>query len=223
MDKRTPTAGKSDTMVITNLPERISEKKHFLIEKGETPFTGDETLRYFYFILSGKIKISQIHPLSSKEQTTHLLSRGDMFDVVTLLDSDRHDYIATALERSEIVQVPIGHIREKIDTDPAFKRFFFPYLARQMRQMGDLAVDLSLYDVYHRLLRLIERNMEVTEDKSELHLINDLSHEELAALVGTVRKVLNRNLQKLKQDGIIDISRKQISLRDIKKLLDFLE
>ncbi len=216
-------AENSDIVLTKALPQLVSQQKHLIIESGENAFTCDDTIRYFYFILSGKIKISQVNIESSKEQTIQLLGRGDMFDVVTLLDRGYHEYVATALERSEIVQVPIEHVREKIDNDPEFNRFFFPYLGRQIRQMETLAVDLSLYDVYKRLLRLIARNIKHSGEGTHLGLINDLSHQELAALVGTVRKVLNRNLQKLKQEGIIDISRKKITLKDLKALFDRLQ
>lgn len=209
----------TDTAPSLNLPSLLTQKKTIIFQAGETPFTSEDTLRYFYFILRGKIKISQLNLETLKEQTTNLLKRGDMFDVVTLLDRNSHDYTATTLEESEVIQVPIHHIRDLIETNPAFNRYFFPYLGQQMRSMEDLAVDLSLYDVYHRLLRLFARNVDA-EDGNSLTLINDLSHEELAALVGSVRKVVNRNLQQLKREGIIDISRKQIILKDLEKILD---
>lgn len=216
-------SAEAETIVSQTLPQLVSKKKHIVIHAGEIAFTSDETLRYFYFVMRGKIKISQINPESSKEQITHLLSRGDMFDIVSLLDGQYHEYTATALEESEILQVPIEHVRERINSDPEFNRFFFPYLGKQMRQMENLVLDLSLYDVYHRLLRLMARNLDTDETGFDLKLINNLSHEELAALVGTVRKVLNRNLQKLKQEGIIDISRKKIILQDLDALFEELD
>ncbi len=209
----------TDTTPALSLPNLLTRKKTIFYSTGQEAFTSDDTLNYFYFIMRGKIKISQLNPHTGKEQTIQLLTRGDMFDVITLLDRQSHEYFSTALEESEVIQVPIRHIRDLIETNPAFNRYFFPYLGKQMRHMEDLAIDLSLYDVYHRLLRLFARNIE-GEDESNLALINDLSHEELAALVGSVRKVVNRSLQQLKHEGIIDISRKQIILKDLEKILD---
>lgn len=39
-------------------------------------------------------------------------------------------------------------------------------------------------------------------------------------MVGSVRKVLNRALQKLKDEGIVELSRKQLYLKDLQKLLE---
>ncbi len=207
----------------SSLPDLISTKRHIVYAKGQPAFSSDDTMHSFYFIMSGKIKISQINPETSKEQTINLLSRGDMYDVVTLLDGKEHEFVSVALEESEVVEVPIHHVRELIETNPSFNRFFFPYLGKQMRQMEDLAVDLSLYDVYNRLLRLIARNVDRAKGVTSLKLINNLSHEELASLVGSVRKVVNRNLQKLKEEGIIELSRKQITLKSLQELLEKLK
>ncbi len=206
------------------LPDLVSKKKLIKYEKGNMAFDSHDTLEYFYFIMGGKIKISHINPQTAKEQTIKILTRGDMFDTITLLDGEEHEYISTALEESEVVQVPIAHVRELIESDPKFKSFFFPYLAKQMRDSEQLAVDLSLYDVYNRLLRLIGKNIQTSADGvSRLNLIDNLSHEELASLVGSVRKVVNRSLQKLKDEGVIELSRKHIKLKNLKHLLDKLK
>lgn len=205
------------------LPDLISKKKLIKYERGGVAFDSYDTMNYFYFIMSGKIKISQINPETAKEQTINILTRGDMFDTITLLDGGEHEYLSTVIEESEVVQVPIGHVRELIENDTKFKSFFFPYLAKQMRESEELAVDLSLYDVYNRLLRLIGRNVDTTAGVTKLNLIDNLSHEELASLVGSVRKVVNRNLQKLKEEGVIELSRKHIKLKNLKHLLDKLK
>ena len=88
--------------------------------------------------------------------------------------------------------------------------------------MENLASDLSLYDTTTRLVKLIARNIEQEDGKQTLKLINNLSHEELANLIGTVRKVLNRSIQALKKEGLIDIKRKEICIKDSQTLLEHL-
>jgi CRP/FNR family transcriptional regulator, cyclic AMP receptor protein len=198
----------------------VPKKRHLFFEKGASPFDSFDTLKYFYFILDGKIKVSQINIENAKEQTLYLLSRGDMFDVVSLLDSQEHEYVAEVLEPSKLIEVPIEQVRYLLDNDADFKQLFFPYLATQLRNMENLAVDLSLYDVYERLIRLFARFADYNEKHPSLKLIGNISHEELAGMVGSVRKVVNRALQKLKDEGIVELSRKQIHLKDLQKLLE---
>jgi len=198
----------------------VEKKEHLFLEKGESNFDTD---RFFYFILSGKIKISQINFETSKEQILYLLGSGDMFDIATLLDGKSSEYLIEVLESSEVVAVPIEDVRELLSKEPSFQRFFFPYIAKQLRHMEELSVDLSLYDVYQRIIHLFVKYVDNSSNSPKLKVIENLTHEELASMVGSVRKVVNRALQKLKKDGIIDVSRKQIKLLDLQKLIDKLD
>lgn len=198
----------------------VVKRRHLTFEKGESAFDSFDTQEHFYFIMEGKIKISQVNLDNGREQSLYLLSRGDMFDVITLLDGKEHEYVSQVLERTKVVEVPIEQVRYMLEHDADFKRFFFPYMATQLRNMENLATDLSLYDVYGRLVRLFARFADNAEGKPSLKVINDLSHEELAAMVGSVRKVVNRALQRLKDEGVIELSRKQLQLKNLQKLLD---
>ena len=192
------------------------------VKKGDTLMRPEECLEHFFVILEGRVKISQINFENGKEQILYLLSKGDMYDVVSLLDGKPHENIAMALDDVKLLVFPIELFREWIETKPSFNRLFFPYVAKQLRNVENLASDLSLYDTTTRLVKLIARNIEQEDGKQTLKLINNLSHEELANLIGTVRKVLNRSIQALKKEGLIDIKRKEICIKDSQTLLEHL-
>ena len=193
------------------------------IKKGETLMRPEECLEHFFVILEGRVKVSQINFETGKEQILYLLSKGDMYDVITLFDAKKHENISMALDDVKLLVFPIELFREWVETNPSFNRLFLPYVAKQLRDMENLASDLSLYDTTTRLIKLIARNIEKDKKgKQTLKLINNLSHEELASLIGTVRKVLNRNLQTLKKEGLIDIKRKELYIKDSQNILEHL-
>jgi len=190
-----------------------------LFSKGEMLFTPEEMLKKFFFVLDGRIKVSQINFEDGKEQTLKILTHGDMYYAITLLDTKIHDNLLHALEKVKIMVFPIKIVQEWLHRDPHFKKLLFPYIARQYRDMEELALDLSFYDTSARLLKLLSRNIK-NEDISNHNLIHDLPHDEIASIIGTVRKVLNRHIQKLKHDGVIEVKHKNIEIKDIQKLLD---
>jgi len=198
----------------------LQHRKDLFFKKGDDPLNSADTQNYFYFIMSGKVKIYQIDFETSKEQILYLLSRGDMFDVVSLLDGQPNEYISEALEDTQIIQVPLQDVKKMILNDEKFRQYFYSYIAGQLKSMENLAVSLSFYDVYQRVLQLFARFTEVKNGKTNLKTINNLKHEDIASMVGSVRKVVNRSLQKLKNDGIIDISRKNIHIKNFQKLID---
>lgn len=205
---------------IQNTPLVVKNQKDVYFKKGDDPLSSGDTQKYFYFVMSGKIKIYDIDFETSKEQTLYMLTFGDMFDVVSLLDGEPNEYISEVLEDTHLIQLPIHDVKEMMLQDEKFRHFFYAYVASQLKSMEDLAVSLSFYDVYQRVVHLFTRFTRSNNGKKELHVINNLNHDELASMVGTVRKVLNRTLQKLKKDGIIDISRKNIHIKNFQKLLD---
>ena len=211
-----------DELKNASLPARDAQRYRHL-DVRDNLSTVLDTQNYFYFIVDGKLKLSQINFETSKEQTLYLLTRGDMLDIITLLDGKEHELFGEVLEATDLIEVPIDNVRYLLDKDPAFKELFFPYLAKQLRSMEDLAIDLSLYDVYERLVHMLLKFSRKEHDKETLEIIDNLSHEELASMVGSVRKVVNRNLQRLKKEGIIDISRKQLKLESLQKLRDTLQ
>ena len=197
--------------------EKYGKLRLFL--EGESIYSPEQMCQKFFFVLEGRIKVSQVNLEDGKEQTLKILTAGDMYDVVTLLDTKIHDNLLYALDNVKIIVFPIDVVREWMYKDPNFNKLLFPYMAKQFRDMEELALDLSFYDTSTRLLKLISKHINY-KNPTKLNLIHDLPQEEIASLIGTVRKVLNRHIQKLKQDGVIDIKRKNIELKDTQKLID---
>jgi CRP-like cAMP-binding protein len=226
MNENQPTTNNTQLLVldqINKLPIALQNKKDLFFRVGEDPLNNVDTAKYFYFILDGKIKIYDIDFNTSKEQILYLLSRGDMFDVVSLLDGKPNQYISEVLEDAHLVQIPLNDIKRMIDEDEKFKQYFYSYVASKLKSMEDLAVSLSFYDVYQRVIQLFARFTKIEDGVAKLNIINNLKHDDIASMVGSVRKVVNRTLQKLKQDGIIDISRKNIHIKNFQSLLDKLD
>ena len=190
--------------------------------KDDNPFYVDNTLDYFYIIVSGKVKIYDINFETNREQTLYMLVRGDMFDVITLLDNKEHNLASDVLENGVAIQFPIDKVREWVDKFPDFKQLIFKYVATQMRNVEELAVDLSLHDTKERLLKLLLKNIEIF-DKRGVDILSKLSHTEIANLIGTVRHIIDRHIKELKQDGILEDKKRAISLKNAKKVLELLK
>ncbi len=181
----------------------------------------EDTIHYFYFIIEGRIKVFQYNLEGNKEQTIKILSRGDMFDVIVLLDDKPHEVVTHAYEDTKALRVPIDTVRQWIDTNPEFRKLIFRYIAAEMRNLEELATDLSLLDTSTRFIKLLIKHFD--PETAKLRLIHDLPHEEIASLIGTVRHVVNRHIQELKKDGSLEVERRKLRLADLSKLLNRLQ
>jgi len=208
-----------DNFTKTFKDEFYQYAKPMEFEKGSSPFFADDLLKYFYIVVDGKIKTYQINFTNNKEQTLMVYRRGDMFDVISLLDNQPHDVIYEVLENAKVMQLPIEKVRYWLENDLTFNRKFFPYLATQMRYTEELASDLTLYETKNRLIKLLIDNLNPNK-KFKYNLLQNLSNSEIAKLLGTVRHVVERTLKQLKSDDLIETSRRNIKIKNFQELLD---
>lgn len=191
--------------------------------KNSPAMDSKQTLERFYVLISGRMKVSQIHPDTGRELTIFLLGPGDAFDVISLLDHEEHNVVTTTIDDLEVISAPLNKVHEWIEQHPEFNRTFLPYLGKQIRDIEELASDLTLHDTWTRLTKLIVRHIDCDQPRKKLTLISDLSHEELANMIGSVRVVVNRHMQTLKKNGILETSRKHLEIKDLPSMAKKIE
>ncbi len=171
----------------------------------------DETWQRFHILLSGRVRLSRSNPETGRMITLFLLGPGDPFCIFSLLDGKPHDVMLESLDDLSLLSLPMEEARQWLDDHPELNRTLLPYLGGQMCNLAGLAADLALHDTETRLARLILRHVDTPATAQQEHisprLINNLSNESLAEMIGSVRVVVNRQLQHWKQEGIVDAHR----------------
>jgi CRP-like cAMP-binding protein len=193
--------------------------KTITYDKGSSPFFPDDLLKHFYVVVDGRIKTYQLNLETGKEQTIFVYKRGDMFDVISLLDNKEHDVSYEVIEKATVLEFPIERVRYWLENDVTFNKKFLPYIAAQMRHTEELATDLSLFDTKDRLINLLIDNLNPNK-RFKYQLLHNLSNSEIAKLLGTVRHVIERSLKQLKADNLIETSRRNIKIKNFDKLLE---
>jgi len=183
-----------------------------------------QTKESFFVIISGRVKLSKINPETGREYIIYLLEGGDAFDIISLLDGEEHEVVIEAIDELQLLKTSIATARSWLDLHPEFNKNFLPYLGGRMRQLEDSGSNLALYDTMTRLAKLILHHINrddarPQDEEYSVKLINDLSHEVLAQMIGSVRKVVNLNIQELKKEGAIVSERGKLSVKNLQKLL----
>ncbi len=178
----------------------------------------EKTLFTFYIVISGKIKAYNFDQKNNRQLTLFILSKNDVFDVCTLMKGCLHDIYYETLDQTEVLAIPLFKMRKWMNDNTNIINSFFGYIISKMQRLEEYVIDVSLEDTPTRLAKLLFKNMNSSSNKIEL--INDLSHKELAQLIGTTRAVINRHIQEFKKDGIIKVERKYIKILDLKALLN---
>jgi CRP-like cAMP-binding protein len=213
--KKSPIFSEVEDNVLHEILKMFHSKKYL---KDDYPLTSESTLHNIYVIISGRVEISKINFDTDREYIIDILGPGDIYDVICLLDKKEHDIIATALDDLEVLAAPIEIAREWLYTQPDFNKALLPYLGKQLRYFEESASDLVLYDTWTRLVKLILRNTD--NHTGKLTLINNLSHEQIAKMIGSVRNVVNRHIQDLKNSQLLSVKRKSLEINNIQKLME---
>ncbi len=213
--------------LFASLPEELIQEiaRHFHLIKWKkgSYINPDNLMIQFYFLQEGQLEMKRNNPDTGREVTLDMLYPGDSFEIVTLLDGRPHDVILEPITSSiQLISVPMKMMRKWIWTYPELNKQFLPYLAHKMREQEDLASSFVLHDMTTRLSRLILKHIYKSrsytgkkEDEQKTHLINGFSDETLARMVGSVRQVVNKQLQYWRSQGIINKKRNQIIINDL--------
>jgi len=200
----------------------MDECKEVSWKRGETidPEIG---MKSMYVIIKGRVKITQVDPESGRSIALFLLKEGDIFDVFSLLDGKEHIVFPIPLDHTSLLSIPLERAREWIEEHPEFNRAFLPYLGEQMRELEAFGQSLVFHDTTTRLANLILKHTQTCDIGDEHHypvkLINNLSHESLAEMIGSVRSVVSTQMQKLKEEGVIISKRGHLAVENLEKLV----
>lgn len=175
----------------------------------------------FYIILSGRIKMYQVDSAGDKEITLFILSKNDVFDLFCLLDGTRHEVYYECLDKVKVLAAPMAEVRKWYQKHPEANKDLLPYAGKQLRMLENFVSDITFTDISTRILKLLIKN--VKNNSTDLDLINGLSNKELGYLIGSTRTVVNRHLQRLKQNGSIRIYRNRLEIKDLSILVRMLE
>ncbi|MCP3852962.1 MAG: Crp/Fnr family transcriptional regulator [Gammaproteobacteria bacterium] len=204
------------------LTQEVAQHFHLTTWKKDTYIDSDKLMTEFYFLLEGQLEMKRNNPDTGREVTLDMLYPGDSFDIMVLLDGKSHDVLFSPVSSLQLVSVPMEMMRKWIWTYPELNQKFLPYLAKKMRDQEDQASSFVLHDITTRLSRLILKHINkiqsytgTKEDEQKSHLINGLSDEILARMIGSVRQVVNKQLQFWHSQGIINKKRNQIIIKDL--------
>lgn len=173
----------------------------------------NSTFYHFYIILSGRVKAYNFDMQKDRQLTLFLLSQNDIFDISSLLQDKNYDIYYETIDSTEVLSIPLTKMKLWMAKHPFFNRPLARYALQKMGTLQESVKGIVLDETSARLAKLLYKHSNSHSGKIEK--IDDLSHVELAALIGTTRAVLNRHLQDFKQQGLIHIGRKHLEILDL--------
>lgn len=195
------------------LDELVQHAQLHAFAPGAVIFLEGDAAPGFYYVQQGWVKIVKMSP-EGREQILYLWGAGDLFGGMGVFASHLTRATAIALEATELWLLPRTAIRQALVADPTLALRVIEFMADRIDELMTLVTDLSLRSVTARLARqlLVHAEGDVVQRQRWA------TQTEIAARLGTTPDVANRALRALVEEGIIELSRRQIRILDLDRL-----
>jgi len=167
-------------------------------------------------LVEGRVKLCSLTP-DGKEAILALIEPGELFGEMSLVSDSSRDEHAEAMLASTVVLIPGDEIINLMANSPQLALGVTKLIGwRRMRierRLKTLLFRSNRDRVVHLLLDLAEQYGQST-GKGVLLSVN-LSHQNLASIIGATRETATSILGELQLDGLLTVSRQRLLIRNI--------
>jgi CRP/FNR family cyclic AMP-dependent transcriptional regulator len=188
------------------------KKKQTIYSEGQHP-------NKLYYIQSGKVKIFKTSD-GGKELIIGLLSAGDFFGHIPLIENAVYEEFAETLEESSIRVIPRKEFEQLITTNQEIALKVIKLLANNIAEKEQQLVALAYHSLRKRVADALLTLKKKYAKEGEEHFSMSISREDLANIAGTATESLIRTLSDFKTEKLIEIKDGKITLLEEKKLLN---
>ena len=202
--------------LLKRLAAQVRERK---LEPGELILMEGDPCEGLYFVISGRVKVFKLSA-EGKEQVLRILGPGRTFNDVPVFDGGPNPGSAAAMEAATVSLIPKAQIHRLVEQQPKVAKAVIRLLASRLRALTLVIEDLSLRSVVARVAKLL---LDCTRGHQTLvesgaGACARLTQQQIAAMTGSVREVVQRALKTLEKDGAVRLERARVVVLDAKAL-----
>lgn len=186
-------------------------------DRGKTIFFPGDPAERVYFLLTGAVKLSRVYE-TGEEITVALLRENSIFGVLSLITGQHSDrfYHAVAFTPVELLSAPIEQAEIAFRENAQLTRLMLQGLSSRILQTEMMIETLAHRDMGSRLvsfLLILCRDFgQPAEQGVQIDL--KLSHQAIAEAIGSTRVTVTRLLGELREEEMISIHKKKITVHN---------
>lgn len=222
MIQQTPQADQFKEQMRGSLLNETKNSSAVKVLKNNHVYTVGDERETVYFIERGQIKLVMISS-EGKECLLAIHGAGDVFGELCLSGLGGRLETATAMEDSFLKEIPCSKFLGRLAKDSLLE-VFIKYLAVRVADQQQVIANLVTVDSEQRLgktLLQIARKLG-KQDPRSIRIEVRISHEELAAMVGTTRPRISVFMQRFRNVGLIEYNTEHHLIIKEKKLTAYL-
>jgi CRP-like cAMP-binding protein len=157
-----------------------------------------------HVVVDGRVKITR-ESAEGSEAIVVILSPGDSFGELVLLDGAVRSATATAIEPTETLTMTRADFATLVEESTPFRWHVLGGIAHRIRRLTDQLAEVHFLDLAGRLALQLTRLAEESAPgtRSDIELRSTLTQSDLAAMVGGTRQRVNQILGDFADEGLI--------------------
>lgn len=160
----------------------------------------------FLLVLEGSVRVQQVSE-SGREIVLYRVASGESCPLTTACLMGHEGYLAEAIAETDIlaVVIPRPMFEMLLAESPGFRRFVFNAFSLRLTSLFRLIEDVAFARID---IRLAAKLLELAGGRTTLAV----THQQLAAELGTAREVISRQLNEFQRRGWVAAGRGSITL-----------
>ena len=187
------------------------------LEKGDYLFHEGDPARGFYVVQTGAINVHRV-TAAGKEQVIHIFRAGDSFAEVALASSTGYPADARAHEASQVLLVQKEGILGLLQRQPELALRMLGSMSSHLRVLVGHLEDLTMRDVETRLANWLVKRCHDPKSETPVSVELTATKRALAAELGTVSETFSRTLAKFREQKLIAVKGKTVTILSPAKL-----
>src|SRR5262245_18846519 len=163
-----------------------------------------------YVVNTGQVKVVLIGE-DGREVILSVMGPGEFFGEMSLLDDEPRSAHVIAMEESSLVVLRREDFEGILAETPAIALALLREMSRRRRRADEKVGSLVLLDVQGRVARLL---LDMADEEGGERITRRLTHHTIAQMIGSSRETVSRTMRELVDKGYIEVSRRDIVIRD---------
>jgi CRP/FNR family transcriptional regulator len=187
------------------------------LEKEDYLFHEGDRAHGFYVVQRGAVNVHRVNA-AGKEQIIHVFRTGESFAEVALATDRGYPADARALEPTQVLLVQKDGILELLKRQPELALRMLGSMSSHLRVLVGQLEDLTLKDVETRLANWLVKRCPDPQSERPVRIELTMTKRVLAAELGTVSETFSRTLGKFRQQKLIAVKGRTVTVLSPAKL-----
>lgn len=182
-------------------------------QAGKIFYMPEDTGEVLFLLKKGRVQLYRIAP-NGKKIIVATLGPGAIFGEMSLVGQGMHNTFAEAVDECVLCVMSRSDVERLVRQKPEVAFRFVEAMGTRLTQLEEQLENIAFKSIPARLSNLL---LELANSPNGT-VVAGYTHQDFSEMLGTYRETITQTLNDFKADGLIEIGRKKVVLRNKNRL-----